>query len=396
MNINTTFSKVTLSEWNEEITNSLMPNIIILFIYLALGTCGNVFVLLVYAFQMKKPSEERYFIPILAFFDMIATIYLGVHYIFQCFYQTKFSNNILCKTLVFFVGNFNHYSVLILFIIAIQRYRKVCMSLTPSMSTTMKRTALFLVIGVAFLCALPIPFIYGTSPYHSTKYGISGMRCGRLKKGHALIKTLSSIGFGMFVFVIVTSLIIIYGKILRSVYRSLKVHKNDTSASKKEMEKTDEDESHTDIGCKDKEMISTSSITAKQSMIPETNSDFNGQRVVKSRPGSQNMESASTRQRRIHNRRITNKLTVMFFIITIVFLLCYIPKVTVLCLEGIYEDFWENLSTSQRPVVTFLYHIFIFNNIVNPIIYAFMDKEFRDNAAILLKRMFNSCVISNM
>ncbi|XP_052062424.1 cholecystokinin receptor-like [Mytilus californianus] len=379
MNNNTILNNITLSEWNEEITNSLLPNIIILSVYLALGTCGNVFVLLVYAFQMKKPSDERYFIPVLAFFDMVATIYLGVHYIFQCFNQTTFSNNILCKTLVYFVASTTYTSVFILSIIAIQRYMKVCMPLKPSMSISIKRCALFVAIIISLLLSLTLPFVYGTIPYHSIKYGTLGMRCGRLKEGNAFTSTLYSVGTGTLVFVVVTLLIILYGRILKKVFRSLKIHKNDINGDKKEIEKVDEDDNCRDIGCNDIEMS-------------ETKPDSVEQQGIIIRPVANNLESAVSRKRRIINRRITNKLTFMFFIITTVFILSYIPKVIVLCLDGIYKDFWENLSTSQRPAVTFLYHIFIINNIVNPIIYAFMDMEFRDNAAILLKRMFiNPC-----
>ncbi|XP_063443186.1 growth hormone secretagogue receptor type 1-like [Mytilus trossulus] len=390
MNNNTIPNNITLSEWNMEITTSLLPNIIILSVYLVLGICGNVFVLMVYAFQMKKVSDERHFIPILAFFDMIATLYLGVHYIVQCFYQTTFSNNILCKTLVFFVANTTYYSVFILFIIAIQRYMKLCMLQKPSMSILMRRTALFLAILLSALFALPLPFIYGTIKYQSTDYGISGMRCGRLKEGSGVIMTLYSIGFGMYVFVLVTTLIVIYSKILKTVFRNLKEHKSDTTGSTKEIEKTDGDGSRPDIGCKEIEVSIISAKAAKQAMIPETSTDSVGQHVSRS-PVANTVESALSGKRRTRNE-ITRKITIMFFIITTVFVLCYIPKVTILCLEGIYDGFWENLSSSLRPAVTFLYHIFIINNIVNPLIYAFMDIEFRDNAVIFLKRMFNSCM----
>lgn len=173
-------------------------------------------------------------------------------------------------------------------------------------------------------------------------------------------------------------------RILKTVFSSLKVQKNEESGAKKEIEKTDDDKNRPDIECKDMEMMTSSN----QSMIPETKPDCVGQQAIKSRPVANNMESTASRKQRIINRRITNKLTVMFFIITTVFVLCFIPKVAIMGLEGIDEDFWENLSTSQRPGVTFIYHIFIINNIVNPIIYAFLDIEFRDNAAILLKRIF--------
>ncbi|CAG2206372.1 unnamed protein product [Mytilus edulis] len=267
---------------------------------------------------------------------------------------------------------------------------KLCMLQKPSMSISMRKTALFLAILLSILFALPLPFIYGTIKYQSTEYGISGMRCGRLKEGNGVFMILYSIGFGMYVFALVTTLIIIYSKILKTVFRNLKEHKSDTTGSKKEIEKTDENESRPNSSCKETEVSITSAKAAKQAMIPETTSDSVGQHVSKSAVAN-TVESALSGKRRTRNE-ITRKVTIMFCIITTVFVLCYIPKVTILCLEGIYDGFWENLSSSLRPAVTFLYHIFIINNIVNPLIYAFMDIEFRDNALILLKRMFNSCI----
>ncbi|CAC5397801.1 CCKAR [Mytilus coruscus] len=395
MNNNIIFNNITLSEWNDEITNSLMPNIIILAVYLVLGTWGNILVLLVYTFHMKDRSDERYFIPFLAFCDMIATIYLGVHYIFQCFNQTTFSNSILCKTLVFFVGNTTYNSVFILFIIAIQRYMKVCMPLKPSMSISMKKTALLLALLLSLLFALPIPFAYGAIPYHSINYGISGKRCGRLKKGTPFVRTVYSVVAGMFVFVIVASLIIIYSRIVSTVFRHLKVNRNDLSVNKKENETIAEDENHPVVNSfKGIEMIAIRDKTEKHSTAQDTKPNKGGQQTIEM-PVVNNMESAASRKRRINNRRITNKLTLIFVIITTVFLLCYIPKVTLLILEGLDTDFWEKLPASQRPGVTILYHIFILHNIVNPIVYAFFDIEFRQDAALLLKCMFiKPCICS--
>ncbi|CAC5397800.1 unnamed protein product [Mytilus coruscus] len=223
-------------EWNEEITNSLMPNIIMLSIYIALGAIGNVLVLLIYTFQMKEASDERYFIPILAFFDMIAAIYIGVlvYYIFQCFNQAKFSSNILCKTLVFFVGNTTYNSVFILFIIAIQRYMKVCMPLKQPMSIYVKRTALLLALLMSLICALPLPFVFGTTPFHNIDYGVSGMRYGRLKDGHPFVRAGYSVVAGLFVFVIVKSLIIVYGRIISTVFVGLQVNKKTYGLIRKE------------------------------------------------------------------------------------------------------------------------------------------------------------------
>lgn len=98
----------------------------------------------------------------------------------------------------------------------------------------------------------------------------------------------------------------------------------------------------------------------------------------------------STKRRR-KNRDITYKMAIMFFIITLVFFICYIPKLIVLIIAGIDKDFVEKLflSNSQRSAVMFVYDMFIINNIVNPYIYAFMDTKFRTEAKTLLKRVIN-------
>lgn len=92
-------------------------------------------------------------------------------------------------------------------------------------------------------------------------------------------------------------------------------------------------------------------------------------------------------RKRKRSRRLMNKFSFMFMTVTTVFLICFIPVSTILTLEGFYPDFWEKLSKSQVNIVIWLYRTFIINNISNPLIYAFMDIEFR-NAT---KKLFNRC-----
>lgn len=99
-------------------------------------------------------------------------------------------------------------------------------------------------------------------------------------------------------------------------------------------------------------------------------------------------QPVGSKRRRKDNRRITHKLTVMFFVITLVFIISYLPKVMLLLFEGLYKDFWEKVSDTERPGLMFLYQMFIINNIVNPFIYAFMDIKFRKEATVFLRRVF--------
>ncbi|XP_063436535.1 taste receptor type 2 member 109-like [Mytilus trossulus] len=49
---------------------------------------------------------------------------------------------------------------------------------------------------------------------------------------------------------------------------------------------------------------------------------------------------------------ITHKLTTIFMVITIFFILCYVPKVILLVMEGLDDGFWENMSNNLRHVLT--------------------------------------------
>ncbi|CAG2206925.1 CCKBR [Mytilus edulis] len=373
---------ITVSQWNDMITKTLIPNIVILSIYIVLGTCGNVLVLLVYSFQMKEPSDERYFIPILAAYDLIATIYCGV-YIIQCLNQVTFTHNILCKTTQFFVGLTTFVPVLLLVIIAVQRYLKVCLPLKRELTLHVKRTALILIIVMSSLVALPIPFVYGSVQFHSLATGIKGTRCGKLKEGHQLERAVYAIVLGILAVATVTTLIVLYLLIGSTVFRQLK--RNTCKSSRVEfrnsMSKTDEGgASTTGKSCDDQNDITADLDTKLPSSSKEQRLENNPQTTLSQLVGS--------KKRQKDNRRITHKLSIMFFVITLVFIFSFLPIVMLLLVEGLNKDFWEKMSNTERPSFMFLYHMFIINNIVNPFIYAFMDIKFREEATVFLNRVF--------
>ncbi|VDI71342.1 Hypothetical predicted protein [Mytilus galloprovincialis] len=368
---------ITVSEWNEIITKTLIPNIVILMIYVVLGTCGNILVLLVYFFQMKGSSDERYFIPILAVFDMVVTIYCGIFLIIQCFYTVTFTNNALCKTAQFFAGFTTFIPILLLLIIAVQRYLKVCMPNKPAMSLRVKRFALILTIVVSLVCAFPLPFVYGSIPFHSVTYGITGTNCGKLKDGQQIARAVYAIVIGFLAVAMVTTLIVLYSKIGCVVVRQFKLNKlNSDREEVRKSEKKIDNKEVSDIG--QNGGIPTPVTSDADSNISNTSLVKNHQITL-----------TGSKRRQKSNRRITHKLTIMFFVITLVFVLSYLPKVVLLIIEGLYDDFWEKVSNKERPGAFFIYEMFIINNIVNPFIYAFMDIKFRKKATVFLSRVLH-------
>ncbi|CAG2206370.1 unnamed protein product [Mytilus edulis] len=178
---------------------------------------------------------------------------------------------------------------------------KVCRPQKQPMSISVKRTALLLALLMSLICALPLPFVFGTVPFHNIDFGIYGMRCGRLKDGHPLVRTVYSVVAGLFVFVIVTSLIVIYGRIIGTVFRRLQVNKKDLRSNEKRSETTDRGENNPVVeDFKGIEMVNITDKTIKHSTALQTRTNITGH----------NIESAATKQRRTTNRRLTYKLTV--------------------------------------------------------------------------------------
>lgn len=96
-------------------------------------------------------------------------------------------------------------------------------------------------------------------------------------------------------------------------------------------------------------------------------------------------KSSAKRRKDQINKRAVHKFTFMFMLSTIIFLICYIPKVVLILLEARNPRFWEEFSDSGRAGMLFVYRMYIINNITNPIIYAFLDSQFRGEFKKLLK-----------
>lgn len=60
--------------WNEGIAMKLLPNNLILIVYMIIGFCGNGFVIFTYLCSKLWQEEERYFIPYLSAADLFACL----------------------------------------------------------------------------------------------------------------------------------------------------------------------------------------------------------------------------------------------------------------------------------------------------------------------------------
>ena len=387
-------SNITLEEWNAEITQSLIPDIVILSLWFIIGVFGNLIVIVVYKFQMKEKTDERYFVPILAVCDMISASYISLWSIYQNTHHVSFSGVILCQIAQFFVGLTTYMPILLLVIIAAQRYTKVCKPLRPPMRLYVKRCIICIAFVFSVLLAIPLPLVYGVVSFNTTEYIITGSRCGKVKEGTTLVRSIYGVVIGLCAFIIVIVLIGLYSIIGYTVYKTLKGDKYELTHTRPELNIKPEVQESSTFSTEDKYVTSTTEVedtdvncdatSLDEPVAASNNIPTNGGREMK-------IKYITSKSRKIKNRQLTTKITMMFLVITIVFLLSYVPKVILLIIEGISPYFWEQLSNTQRPGIIFLYHMYIINNIANPFVYAFMDLKFRNNSKLFLQRI---CICS--
>lgn len=296
--------------WNEELALNLLPNNLILILYMIIGFFGNGCVIFTYLCSKLWKEEERYFIPYLSAADLFACLVCASFGIVLNLNQATLDDSVLCKTWWFFAGFTTFLSTFYLVVIAFQRLTKLCSSNhNVAMDLSRRRLTAIVLTVVSLFLSLPMPYFYGSVPFSDVRRNLTGQRCSRL---YDVNRTFSLMYGSVLVVVaqaIITSLSVMYFKIGYVVRVHLKTLKCNSSSATR-------------------------------------------------------------------NQNIVIKLSLMFMLITVIFLICYIPKVIIMLLEANSPMFWEELSDDTRPIALFIYRMFIINNIANPFIYTFFDKAF--------------------
>ena len=285
-----------LVEWHSEFAINSIGNIIALCVYMICGLIGNTIVIVVYRYQFKDVSDERYFIPVLAVADLVACIVCPILDIMFLAMHLNYVNSLGCKMALVFITTAAFTSGFVLLCIAIQRYLKICKNKTIPLY--LRRIMVVLSFLLAFSMAVPLAMTYDHIEF-SSQGTVVGKRCGKIKYDSDIDGAAYGIVYLSVDFLALITFLFLYGRIGCTIYGHFK-----------------------------------------------------------------------------RNKRVKNKFTFMFMIITIVFSVSTSPVGVILTLEGILHDFWDNLTMTQLIVVLWLYHAYLINNLINPFIYGFLDPEF--------------------
>ncbi|CAC5408941.1 unnamed protein product [Mytilus coruscus] len=207
-------------DWAKDVHKNIMTNAVVLCLYLVIGVAGNSIVLAVYKTQLKHASVERYFIPVLAISDMLATIFGSINNMAWDLMLDNFTNNALCKYFLFTTSNTGFMSLFLLLCIAFQRYLLVCRH--HSLSLKHRRLMVGLSFAFANGLALPFAFFYGVNKFYTDGKFI-GTRCGRLKKTSLYLPgAIYAVSFVSLMVLTVLALFFFYGRVACTIFKHFK------------------------------------------------------------------------------------------------------------------------------------------------------------------------------
>ena len=364
----------SIDQLNDELFENLyLPFIYILGSYIFFGVVGNSTVLYIYLVKFRKYSENRFFIPPLAAIDLVACVINCSILISWISSPIKHGPDIECKIKSYLCMSSIMASILILVIIAIDRYLKICRPLGKQIDLRWKKRLIGITIIVSMVLSLPFFVFNGTveHKYHGTN--ITARDCSVVDYGAPAAPMFFD---GLYLLIVLAELgamSVLYFRICRRIFqqKNFKPEANpQLNANSSTLDRLNNASNLNII-----EDAETSDDTRSVDIAVRFTPRQNGPDPVKSVCFSSQSTLPRTLNRTV-KKLPRSRLTIMFLVITIVFAITLIPRVVILVLESTGYNF-VGISEGLAFLLEIFRSLYIANNFTNPFFYTCMDKRFQ-------------------
>lgn len=436
-------SNITLEEEDEyEFRKIGMPTFIYLLVVCVVGVIGNLHVIIVYSLRYKC-TIYKIFVLCLASVDMLGCTFGIPSVLYLLRHMNSIRNSVFCKiytSSVYFAGAS---SLMLLDVIAVERYRKVCQGTRAQFNVKTAAIVCACVMSFVFcLAVVPVTVIYGINEKKTRFHSLDGYECTMLDayKNVLYAKIHRGIVFLTFIVLLIVC-IILYVLVKRSIH----FHRNKQSVKKTVVKQatnsvendgnttdstvtlaTDDSERNSAyfIGrIKQTENVNQTDVKTHNSVqilgYTSTSSTPNGTCMSQSfsgRTGMNNilnspvtMEAGTTREptksngmmapcagttkahyssgidrgikSRVKKLNKSGKMTTIFLVISVISFGAYLPYLVFTLLRNRNWDFYHKFANANPAFDLFMKWMFFLNSAINPLIYGFMDTKFRGECA---------------
>ncbi|XP_059154677.1 tyramine receptor Ser-2-like [Physella acuta] len=404
------------------------------FLFMALafvsGIIGNSLILIVYSRKRNK-TPTVILIQFIALMDTLTNLVLIPGIIYKKSHTWTFTNVTICKTYFFFLSVISWTSAILLLVVAIIRYRKICKPFGKQINNKATQTICAFVVVLSIVVSVPFVIFYGITTADTGHKGITGYNCG---VSDAYVHSpWPKIFHGLFILVFITcsvalsTLYILIGiearrrRISPGVVsivtnnrlqhiEQIKVEvtrpsdesrseaeevleqgmsrKNDVSQDCNNFttditNETETDVSDTDVSFENKIAGPTPVITI--AVPATTTTDVSSGTITSSHK--------NTKIQQTKHKKQEGKTTRMLVATSVTYIICYLSTLVSL-LICVAFNLTGKLSLAEVSILNLFLVMFLVNSSANPFIYSICNQSFRRECLSLLKYLFESCTPS--
>jgi hypothetical protein len=384
-----------VDDWNSHYINVFIPNIIWNILCLLLGVIGNSCVLFIYIFKMKQHREDRYFIPILAWLDLMASFFASIYQFTDYLYFVTYPSSGFCTAIVFLSFCTSALSGHCLLLVGIQRYLKICRPRGFQMTLIWRRVAILIIMCVAIGYSVPILIAAGNRSVDWTFKGrnVTGIYCSMNVQDKPEFR---SVFYPAILVIIIANIIAtttVYIPVGCAIYKTF-YKKNETSWSVNSRSSDSikvisaDNNFSNELECKP--IFKKHLYGKKKTEIP---TDITKNVVcIGILYKTQCNLSSSTKTSTISRRRTTIRgaktavnFNSMFLAIVLFYMLSYIPTGIMFIVSSKHSLYWFKLPDIELCILMWAQRIYIVNHVVNPLIYGYFDIYFRESIKSIFK-----------
>lgn len=361
---------------------------------IVIGVIGNTFVLAAYWKLYKRKSKQlkgRYFMPHLALADLIACVVGCFVFLYFDFHRVTFTSDIGCRLSTFSAWSTNAVSVLMLLVISVNRYLKICRPLHQQMTLFWKRASLIIITVVSVVSCTPFLHFSGVRhgqvnttefadvldlPTHLKNKTLTYHQCATAKYNNSLWKF-----FYNFLFLVqfgnIVAMIFLYVPMGKLIYEKYRQNKDSRSMTYPAGVFTDKG-------------TNTATNTATTETASNDESAVQSTDIVGSNDQIQVRKQRGRKHKAWNNAK--NRFTIMFLVVVIVYALTNLP--TFIFLYAYMEStrfrkyFISDSDFESYNLILSLPRIHLINNIVNPFLYGYFDLTFRKEVKAICFSIF--------
>ncbi|XP_046340267.1 orexin receptor type 2-like [Haliotis rufescens] len=385
-----------------------IPAILYLAILMLLGFVGNSVVCYVYLFKFQRITTTTYFVVSMAVLDLINCITSIPFEIIDLRHNFTLGASVVCKIMPVTVTFVSLASGNVLLAVAVDRYRKVCHAFRKQVTKTTAKLSIMLCCSLSAVMTLPSVFVFGSRTVELGE-NVTGSECSISDsfKGSVFPVVYNGVQFVQFLIATV-AIIVLYVLVWRQISRQHKYVSTLTTSANTggtfpvHVARSNEDQV-TSVSTGD--LFMSSSIDCEQgksisNISKSQNSTFSENDNASTFQRPTNLEDAPQLTHsdkpgctvkvkdtlRLQRETQVRKTTLMLFLISLVFIISFLPHLGIMAATVINKNLYDNLQGAQVAAYNICQRSYFINSAANPIIYSFCSVNFRRAVRDMIKR----------